>query len=178
MSKNTEEENELIALKHARKYIRGDITKSYNKLSVDIDTLGTNEIETSIDRLSKLQSTIEDADKRILNVSIACGVQEEVMQKEYDECVNYTNKLLSILNLLRGKLKSINAPQIPNVGSNANIADRMAHSKLKLPQIPLPTYAHKDGEDLHKFFSNFESIVLKYGLSDYEQFRGNFLGNP
>ena len=75
--------------------------------------------------------------------------------------------------------RSIRSGPTSNVRSS--ISDHFQTNRLKLPQIPLPSYAHKEGEDLHKFFSNFENIVQKYGLTDYERFiylQGQLSGEP
>ena len=44
------------------------------------------------------------------------------------------------------------------------------YNKLKLPRLPLPEYGHKEGEDLNKFFTNFELIIDKYSLFSFEKF--------
>ena len=185
MAHVTIDEKELAASKQARKYVRSDITRSYNKILADIDSLSINEVETYISRLTKLQNTVEDADGRILNASVSCGIDDASMQAEYDESVNYTNKLLSSLNTLKARLKILNSPSLGSIGNNeappANGRNPPVNRKLKLPQIPLPVYAHKEGENLHKFFSNFENILGKDGLSDYEMFiylQGQLSGEP
>ena len=81
----TADEKELKASKHARKYVRSDITKSYNSILSDIESFSINDLETSIARLTELQITVKDADKRILSASIACGIDEASMQEEYDD---------------------------------------------------------------------------------------------
>ena len=43
-------------------------------------------------------------------------------------------------------------------------------TKLKLPEIPLPIYSNAKDETLDQFFENFENIIVKYQLSDYEKF--------
>ena len=40
-----------------------------------------------------------------------------------------------------------------------------ARTALKLPHVPLPEYGHREGEDIHKFLLNFESVIGKYELS-------------
>ena len=110
MAHVTIDEKELAASKQARKYVRSDITRSYNKILADIDSLSINEVETYISRLAKLQNTVEDADGCILNASVSCGIDDASIQAEYDESVDYTNKLLSCLNTLKARLKILNGP--------------------------------------------------------------------
>ena len=186
MAPVTNAEKELTASKHVRKYIRSDITRSYNKILADIESFSINDVETDISRLTELQNTIKDADGRILNASIACGIDDVSMQAEYDESVGYTKKLFSSLNTLKSRLKILNNPSSiaftgDNIAPPANTPNASFNRKLKLPQIPLPVYAHKEGENLHKFFSNFENILGKDGLSDYEMFiylQGQLSGEP
>lgn len=43
-------------------------------------------------------------------------------------------------------------------------------SQLKLPHVPLPTYGRLDGESLEGFISNFEHVLSRYSISEYEKF--------
>lgn len=43
-------------------------------------------------------------------------------------------------------------------------------TKLKLPEIPLPKFSNAPHETLVEFIDNFESVINKYELSDYEKF--------
>ena len=43
-------------------------------------------------------------------------------------------------------------------------------NKLKLPELPLPCFGNSEGENLIQFFINFENILDKYQLGDFEKF--------
>ena len=45
-----------------------------------------------------------------------------------------------------------------------------SRSRFKIPEIPLPKFSGKEGEDLLKFFHEFEHSVVRYSLSDYDKF--------
>ena len=51
--------------------------------------------------------------------------------------------------------------------------DNLAHNistHMKLPQVPLPEYGRREGESLEGFLGNFETIINKYSLSEFEKF--------
>ena len=53
---------------------------------------------------------------------------------------------------------------------NNDIPFTGSFNQMKLPQIPLPEYGRREGETLENFINNFESIVDKYALSEFEKF--------
>ena len=68
-------------------------------------------------------------------------------------------KLVSSLNKLKKTIPlGVEGSPHPNLGGAARTA-------LKLPHVPLPEYSHREGEDIHKFLLNFESVIGKYELS-------------
>jgi hypothetical protein len=56
-----------------------------------------------------------------------------------------------------------------NESPGINIAPPISN-QIKLPNLPLPEYNHEPGASLELFFANFESIVNKHKLSEYEKF--------
>ena len=81
---------------------------------------------------------------------------------EYITTEEYDHKLIFTITALQNSIDS------EKVSTN-NARTVPATTKLKLPRIPLPEYAH-EGEDLFKFFTNFEQILQKYELTEYEKF--------
>ena len=45
-----------------------------------------------------------------------------------------------------------------------------SRNKLKLPELPLPSFSNNEGERLIQFFINFEAIIDKYDLSNFERY--------
>ena len=152
---------ELTSAVQSRKFMRGDITRTHQCVTTDIDDYDKIRVETLLMRLNKLQDTITEVDSRIFDLLISSESTEVKMQEEYDACVGYTDKLSVCISLLQNKLASFSISQ-PHT-SHVQLPEHT--NKLKLPQIPLPTYAHKEGKTLAKFFTNLENILDKYSLT-------------
>jgi len=57
----------------------------------------------------------------------------------------------------------------PNDTSPINPNYQM-NTHMKLPQVPLPEYGKLEGESLEYFIANFENIINRYPLSEFEKF--------
>ena len=63
-----------------------------------------------------------------------------------------------ILTASLHKLKQV----IPEGAAGAPPAgSEFIRTSLRLPNVQLPRYEHREGEDLNKFFSNFENVIDK-----------------
>ena len=173
---------QIKSLIHTRKYLRADITRNHNKINEGPDSIPFEELEFTLMRLSDMRSRIKDMNAAVMQELVGAG-DEVATQQEYNLSEEYSNKLMQGISILKSRLA--------NPGISVQTHDHEAHNrdspaaflpnKLKLPQIPMPTYGHKDGEDLHKFFLTFENIIAKYHLSDYEKFiflQGQINGEP
>ena len=146
---------QIKSLIHTRKYLRADITRTHNKINEGPDSIPFEELEFTLMRLSDMQSSIKDMNAAVMQELVGAG-NEDATQQEYNLSVEYSNKLMQGISILKSRLA--------NPGISVQTQDHQAHNrdspaaflpnKLKLPQIPMPTYGHKDGEDLHKFFSH------------------------
>jgi hypothetical protein len=85
---------------------------------------------------------------------------------ELDAAESYNCKLIDSKTLLQGKISNYETSQ-PSAESRTSVSKP---TKLKLPELPLPTYSHAKNETLPGFLSAFESIIKHYVLSDYEKF--------
>ena len=153
----------LPLLKNKRKYMRSDVTKINTKIDNELATLDGGEKLRLISRLEKVNFGLESLNEQIFNRLLLEKHEEATVQAEYDSCANYSDLVSSCLI----SLKAGNSET--NDGSRRDAAD-YSRGALKLPHVPLPEYGHKDGEDLHRFFLNFESVIEKYRLSSYEKF--------
>ena len=150
---------DVTYLKHTRKYIRAEITKTHNLIQTGISDMSTAERKQSLDRLKDVQKEIRELNSNISLELFKLKTAESDTQQEYDTCLEYEQKI----NFCFTALTAASSP--------AEVAPPFeARNQLKLPQIPLPEYGHREGEDLNKFLSNFESVIGKYGLSGYEKF--------
>ena len=88
---------ELESLKNSRKYLRGDITRSYNNLTFNVATLPGADVEKTLLRLKGLEVKLKALDEKILNLLCGADHDETVAQSEYDACVDYETKLLAVI---------------------------------------------------------------------------------
>ena len=150
--------------------MRSDISKSFSKINEEVKTYPIDEVVAQQARLKDLLSNIKEADNTALDELVEEGADEAAIQAEYDKCVLYTDKLQRCIALLQNRSDDIQTQTQRESGSTAGAAENSNSSKLKLPQVQLPSYGHKEGEDLSNFFLNFENILAKNKFSDYEKF--------
>ncbi|XP_047741512.1 uncharacterized protein LOC125179522, partial [Hyalella azteca] len=152
-------------LKNNRKYMRAEITRTSNSINVNLPNLSIAEKVQNLARLRALQSDLKDFDLKISESLFVEENAEAALQAEYDTCAEYSRKLIATITALEASL------QTERSASAVSTAREDVHrSQLKLPQLPLPEYGHQEGEDLNKFFLNFENVIGKYNLTSYEKF--------
>ena len=84
-------------------------------------------------------------------------MNEEQQQKEYTECEEYHDKITYMLV----KFKNCLATNTTSSGSSL--------PKLRLPNVELPSFGGKP-EEYFKFIDNFETILSKFDLTQFEKF--------
>ena len=132
--------------------MRSDISKSFSKINEEVKTYPIAEVVAQQARLKDLLSNIKEADNTALDELVEEGADEAAIQAEYDKCVLYTDKLQRCIALLQNRSDDIQTQTQRESGSTAGAAENSNSSKLKLPQVQLPSYGHKEGEDLSNFF--------------------------
>ena len=90
----------------------------------------------------------------VVNILMHCALQ---LLDENDATVDYSDKLQTCLSALRARLSEFQNTCTINQESVGK--SEITSSRMKLPQIPMPTYGHRDGEYLTLFFQNFESTI-------------------
>ena len=164
---------QFLFFKENRKHVRSKITRKYNEINSSIDSL---DHKTCIDYLSELKHLSQKINSSNEQVSSAIWqhvTERTLLNSELDEIDQYDDKLRSSIGLIEDKLSSIQngiqARGEPNIrhsqGEGSNPAVR-----LRLPEIPLPTFGNNEGENLKLFFDNLEDIINKYALSSHERF--------
>ena len=165
-----------------RGYLRSDITRTHNKVVTDPDSYTLEECNINIARLTLLQTNISQMNDEILDKMLSVkpeDLDEAANEAEYQGQTDYDNTLLACIEkfkTLQTRLTALNDPNgnVSGPGAQhlpASNRDNLRHNRLKLPQIPLPTYAHKPDENLFKFLDDFSDIIDKYqGVSEYEKF--------
>ena len=169
------ENEEFSFLKQNRGYLRGKVTKKHAAID-EVDDYDIQKCNDELCIIKGLQVKLNE-----LNNSISRGLwihvkeekareQEVLTIDQYDE---YINKLISRLELrLKQVLDSQSSTQQSFSGripeQEPIVPGGQGH--LRLPQVPLPEYTHREGENLAVFFRNFEDVVQKFNLSQYEKF--------
>ena len=166
---NTPNDNktELALLKNNRKYVRQTVTRKHNQLLENISDLPLQNCKQLLGTFKGFQERLSFLNEKVgttlLQIDENYNLEiEQLTGEEYDE------KVYDGINMLEQRITVNN----PNNGVN-NPNSQNAHSsrnKLKLPELPLPNFSNKEGESLIQFFINFEAIIDKYDLSDFERY--------
>ena len=158
---------DLQLLKNSRTVIRRRITRKFNTLSQGLDDLSEFECKGEFESLKATSLELREKNDKIGSLLCQEANGEALLDADLNECDSYDKTLTECLVLLNNKVQQLSVldVQSANVSSETGVKN-----KLKLPEIPLPTFSNKEGENLIQFFLNFESIILKYTLSDYERF--------
>ena len=171
----------IETIKAERRLLRYDITRSRKRIdNEEFSSLSFEQLDVLNNRFANLQENIKYADKEILTDLIQKNATEAELQLEYDSCVTYSTKILEGFSAIKSRLNS-NQHAISQSNLGTAPSTDCGPAKLRLPQVSLPTYSNKEGENLQKFFMNFENIINKYNLSDYEKFiylQGQLTGEP
>ena len=145
-----------------RGFMRTEITKNVNKVKNSLSSISEDEKVKILARMEKLTIELPTINEVIMRELLTTEEKQEVITAEYERCVEYDENIAFAINKLKNEL---NPTPVVNRG-----IDAAALNALSLPTVPLPKYHHKVGEDLNKFFTKFENVISKYGLSSYEKF--------
>ena len=145
-------------LKKCRRLKRADATKTVNRIDNTINALTEGEVFRYLCKLRDLRTKLEELNNKIFEKMFEAKSTASENEDEYDRCTEYDQSLLFTIAALEVKLSTNLASAKPII------------NKINIPQIALPEYGNNENEDLAKFFNNFEQIIGKYNLSDYEKF--------
>ena len=160
----------LDVLVQSRGIVRQRITKLCTKIGED-DDISTQERLLYFEKLTMLKTNVQQLDNAILNQQITDKIPADQFSASMDSNEVYEDKIvLAFLKLNPPRATPVMHPVAG--GSNSSFAEetRFESRKLKLPQVPLPEYGNKKGENFQKFIRSFEAIVNKHALSDHEKF--------
>lgn len=149
---------------NSRKYLRKLITQAFSQKDT-FSTLSASEKEVQkaqlkdfSDRVTSLDSTIQQliwSEEEFSNEAEA----EKKFESEFRTCEDYRSKI-------RVCLAELGTSRTLPVQSGAA---ETARSLLKSPIAPLPSFHSHEGEDLVKFFAEFEETVSKYNYPEYDK---------
>ena len=90
---------------------------------------------------------------------------ERDFNNELNECDEYEVKFQECIARLGSRS---NNTSVNRNNSNPNSSEQL-RTLLKCPVAPLPTFSSGDGEDLSKFFRNFEDTIVRFNYPDYDK---------
>ena len=154
-----------------RGHVRGQITKLINTIG-DASNLNKHMLLSNVSKLETLDKQIT-----ILNNDVGINIWEkyksqEPLNKDLDECAVYSDNVSTCLTNMQIALEALAQPNGSNANNGISLDTPVTQrpNKLKLPDIPLPTYGHEKDETLTHFFQGFESIIDKHNLTVFEKF--------
>ena len=149
----------------SRGRIRTKVTKLTDKIQSNLVLLSESDKLSAISNLEQWKHELKQLDSDIGSLKYGDKSTAESLESEWEACESYESKITDTLTILK-------IPRTLPDRSAVFIEDSstLLKNKLKLPEIPLPTYSNLKDETLNQFLSNFESIINKYSLSEYEKF--------
>ena len=144
---------DLDYLKSMRGYQRAQVTRKFDHIQRNIDTLSGKEKSELLVKLRNIQQKVEDYDRKISAI-IWESKDQESFNKELDLCNEYEEKLVQSIALLE---------------RSGTDNKEIVSNKLRLPDLPLPEYSHSKGESIEKFFQDFEDVTSRANLNSYSK---------
>ena len=157
-----------------RTYIRQRITRICNQIDAGFDELEDDTKKLYIGRLESLDAEIKVINKSLIDYLVSVESDDSVVNDEYESIEYYEDRIILTLNKLKTR------PMAQSNNSNTSLPN-IQSQKLKLPEVPLPTFSNSEKESLEKFFHNFENIIDKHNLTSFEKFiylRNQLKGSP
>ena len=157
---------DIQAVKDTRAYLRRNITRKCNALHAKSDSLTVRDCKDALESLKDWKVKIIECNEKI-GTELLKTPNEDVINKEFAETDEYEEKLREYINWMEDELV---VHQPPPRAVDASTGARAPGTKLKLPEFPLPKFSNAPGESLLEFFTNFEDIISKYVLTEYEKY--------
>jgi len=152
-------------LVQSRGHFRSRVTSLYDEINDSSVNLSLVEKQSSLNALEVLLAEIKNLNESVCSNLWQKSKDESKLNTELDLCEAYNEKIRECIVVLKADISD--ATYVPE----SRISDPQPRlNKLKLPEVPLPTYRRGEGETLNQFIDNFETILAKYDLSDYEKF--------
>ena len=173
-------QSELNFLKSNRTRLRSKCTRKINSARGNYKDYSELAVGNALDEIKELKAKLENMDTDIHRILHKMSKTESEINADYDICEGYEEDIVGALEVLQGDLArrsaaaaaaALNAPQVTFGGQHSASGNPPPLSgQIKLPQIPLPEYSHADGESFEHFITNFEAVLNKYTISNFEKF--------
>ena len=144
---------------HKRKFKRKFVTETYNKLS-EFYSYNHEQKTLLIAKLQSHLSELKELDKDIQSLIFTAESDEKDFDSEFTKCDEYISKIQECLVSLNSNVA--HPDPIPNRPNSLQ-------SHLRSPVAPLPSFSSKEGEDLSKFFIEFEQTISRFNYPDYDK---------
>ena len=167
---------ELLFLKSNRTRVRAKCTRKTNVVKSTYSNFSEIETSIAIEELKEFKSKLETFDTDIHRLMHKLSVKVDELNNDYDTWDNYEENLQEVLGLLQGHLAGRVSPTaaaatgMPNTPVSLGTGTPTPPGQIKLPQVPLPEYNHAEGESFEHFITNFESVLDKYNISNFEKY--------
>ncbi|XP_068234441.1 uncharacterized protein [Palaemon carinicauda] len=149
-----------------RSALRQQVTKKCNFIERFVSSMSVSDanehMNMLVDLKEKLDKVNNEVSKEIWDSADKDDNGDELVSEEMDTWFVYDDRLSKCLSLLKTAVSL----------SPGTLSDRSRSeiSQLKLPELPLPTFGNREGEDISKFLREFEATIDKYDLSTHVKF--------
>ena len=154
---------------NSRAYIRTRITNLDKRVKEEIKNITKNKCYQFYQRATTLKSEIDTVNKSLLGIYCKLELTQAQLKKQLDSVEKYDDTLSDLLADINLKLSELDPPTSSNQSSGSHSANP-ANRKLRLPEIPLPTFSNHKHESYRNFRRSFEGVISKHDLTSYEKF--------
>ena len=148
-----------------RDRIRSKITQLGE--TVASDTLSQRDRTLALANLETWRTKIEELNDEIGKQLCA---ENQIDEVEWENREAFEFKIAELTLTLREQSQAeLDLSESINMASSTQIP-ALRTPKMKLPEIPLPTFSNSSNQTLNHFLDNFNAVIDKYNLSQYEKF--------
>ena len=146
--------SDIALLTSSRGSYRRQITDHHNKIP-NYASLTEAEKFCKLKLIESFETKLETLNHDIQSLKWDDKQDTKIIEKDIDDCIAYDVKIQ--------ELKAFLGASRPRSNSGNS------KSLLKSPTAPLPKFTSEPGEDITRFFAQFEAAVSKFPYSDYEK---------
>ena len=156
-------DEELTIENKSRGYMRSRVSKLCSNILTDIADFSPQQKLKYIDRLTSLKAELDDKNKVIFTLLMKNKTKDSELDQKIEEEEEYDNKILDCISNLKTAGETYQPNRSHTVGNTKG-------RKLKLPDVPLPTFTNGKNENFKKFIEDFETTINEYDLTSNEKF--------
>ena len=147
--------SKLKQLIHTRKYVRKSVTEHHDQIPRFTLYPADQRANLRVTLNSYLEK-LRKYDTEIQSLNWDENVDEKKLTEELEVSDQYEQKVFECLTALDQKVVSSSTVEV-------------AQSLLKSPVAPLPSFNSLEGEDVEKFFADFEETTNKFHYKEYDK---------